>query len=151
MKKKIATAFLALLLSASTWATTTWSQPTPITAYQSRVRIALAVCTTGTESAPTNTVTASEGLSLTDVGAFTVMIETSGNTSAGSLYAYLHNPATGNWIRAPDLDVTVPAGVTSYAWPGFTVNAPVGRVAYVPQGLGSITVNVYINASSFRR
>ena len=149
--KRILSAVLALAVSLPAWATTTWSQPTPITAYQSRVRIALAICTTGSEAAPTNTVTSSEGLPLVDVGAFTVMIETSGNTSAGSLYAYLHNPATGNWIRAPDLDVTVPAGVTSYAWPGFTVNAPVGRIAYVPQGLGSITVNVYVNASSFRR
>lgn len=143
MKKLL---WLLVLLPSFTFASTTWST-TPTGAK--------AVCTTGSESAPT---LVTEGLRLDAsnsgvraVKSFTVHAETAGTMTAGGvLQAYLWNPTgnsgNGQWNRAPDLDLTVSA-LASQAFPGFTVTSPVGRIAYVPSGVG-LAVTIYINVTN---
>jgi hypothetical protein len=70
-----------------------------------------------------------------------------GTLSSGTLQAYLYDPAASRWSRAPDLDLTVTSGLASQSFTGFTVTQPVGRIAYVPNGLGQ-PVNVYLSTTS---
>lgn len=128
MKKLLAA--LCLALSTPAFAATTWSTP----AGGSR---AIATCTTGTEAAPSAW---SDGLPLWGIKGFAVHITAGGATAAGTLQAYLYNSETGAWSRTPDLDLAVPAGVTSYAWSGFAVTARAGRIAFLPNGLGAVAV-----------
>lgn len=130
MRKTLALA--ALLLSAPAFAATTWSVPYP--GFQS-----LAVCTTGTEAAPAGLV----GLALHQVSGFAIHVEADAAMTACTIKAYLYNPQTTKWNEARELDVTVPAGVTDYAFAGFQVTAPVSRIAYVPVGCGQ-PLRVYI-------
>lgn len=134
MKKLFAVvACLALALASPAFAATTWSSPVGGTR-------AIAVCTTGTEAAP---ATWSDGLALWGVAGFAVHVEAALAMTAGTLQAYLYNPESGSWNRAPDLDIAVPAGVTKHASAGFEVTAPTSRIAYLPSGLG-VAVTVYI-------
>jgi hypothetical protein len=132
----------SLLFAFSAVAATTFTEPTV-----ARVRVSKAASTTGSEAAPAGNV----GLDLFDIGGMAVYLETGGATSAGVLLAYVMNPATGIWMRIPDLDLIVPASVTSYSWPGVPVPSPFGRVAFVPSGLGAIVVNVYVEGALTRR
>lgn len=98
------------------------------------------VTTTGTEAAP---AIASAGISLGAVGGFSVRLDAAVAVTAGTLQAYLLSPVDATWARCPDLDIAVPAGVTSYVSAGFSVTAHAGRVAYVPAGLGqAVTIHI---------
>jgi len=120
--------------------TTVWS--TPGGPYPA----AKAACATGSEPAP---LLATDGLSLGNLkGGFSVIVEsddgTTNLTAGGKLLAYAYHPLTG-WVRVPDLDLTVKDATTARSWSGFQVVAPIGRIAFVPNGLGAATaVNVYI-------
>ena len=97
--------------------------------------------TTGTEAAPAG----DDGLSLAGLSGLVVHLESSAPvTAGGSLLAWLRNPITGNWNRAPDLDVTSGTGLQRQAWPGIRVDVRSGRIAFVPSGLGSVTGDVYL-------
>lgn len=122
--------------------TTTWTD--------TGTRSVKAVCTTGTESAPT---TSAHGALISDVGGFVVVIEAAaGQTvSGGTLLAYAYNDISGVWARVPELDLAVPAtALRSYAFSGFTVTAGRGRFAYVPSGvtISSGSATIYLNAVS---
>lgn len=107
-------------------------------------------CTTGTES--TLTASSSEGMGLDGtffgklVSGIAVHAETAGTmTAGGSLQAYLQNPATGAWNRAPDLDLTTQA-LARQAWLGLKVVSSKGRIAYLPSGVG-LAVTIYLVGS----
>lgn len=112
-----------------------------------------AVCTTGTESAPT---LATEGMSLDGVGGFSVHLEgdvTRTITTAGTLQAYLYEDVTGIWNRAPDLDLTPGVtGVRGCGFIGFTVPSARGRIAYLPSGVAVSlgNVNIFILATNLQ-
>jgi hypothetical protein len=108
-------------------------------------------CTTGTESTLTQSST-TEGLSLDStffgkaVYGIAVHAETAGTmTAGGTLQAWLQNPSTGQWNRAPDLDLTVQA-LARQSWLGLRTVAPRGRLAYLPNGVG-LAVTVYLVSS----
>ena len=104
----------------------------------------VATCTTGTESAPT---LATEGLKLQNLtGIVAFASAASAMTAGGQLQAYVYNLASGSWVRAPDLDLTVQA-LTGQAWPGFVVTVPTGRIDYRPSGTGQATTIVLQGAS----
>lgn len=136
-------AFLIFVMSAK--ATTTWTSPG--TTY------AKAGVDGGTGQAPT---TISQGLKLDGLKGFTVFVESTSlqgggdggpfGFTAGSLRCYLWNPVSAAWARAPEMDLTVTAGLTSQSFPGFTVTAPRGRIAYIPDGLVT-PVSIYINGT----
>lgn len=132
--KKLFAVLLVALFALQAQATTTWSNG-------SSARVAIATCTTGTESAPT---LATQGLELANVSGFAVHAETAGTMTAGGvLQAYLYNPeGSGSWNRAPDLDLTVQA-LAKQSFAGFQVTSYAGRIAYVPSGVG-LAVTVYI-------
>ena len=124
----------ALLLALPTWASTTWTAPDR--------RTSVATCTTGTEGAPTGTV----GIPLDNVSGFTVHVEAGGAMTAdGTFQAYIRNRQTGNWNRAPDLDLVAKA-LSRQAFTGFSVVAGADRLAYVPNGIG-VAVTIYINGA----
>jgi hypothetical protein len=139
--------FLALLvvLPSLALATTTWTVDATVPANQATV--AKAVCTTGSESAPAS---ATDGLDLWALRGFTVHAEAAGAmTAGGKLLAYSWNPVTARWNAIPDLDLTV-AAVQYQSFAGFSVAADIGRVAYVPSGVGQ-AVNIYIVAAPRKR
>jgi hypothetical protein len=127
---------LAIGLSWPAYATTTW------TVVQD-AGYALATCTSGSESAPT---LVTEGLKLDGMRSITVSAEASVALTAvaAGLKAYLWNPITEQWNRAPDLDLTT-VNVTDQAWASFTVTGALkgSRVAWIPDGVGQ-AVNIYI-------
>jgi hypothetical protein len=113
-----------------------------------------AVCTTGTEAAPSGAV----GLALCASslggkrlsGVSVTLAADAGQTlsGAGTLTAYVYHPDLGAWSRAPDLDLGVSSTVRAQTW--FVGTVPVGRpgsrIAYVPTGVtmsaGGLTVYV---------
>jgi hypothetical protein len=102
-----------------------------------------AVCTTGTELAPT---LVTEGMSLEGVSGFVVHAQAAGAmTAGGKLLCHLWNTKTLRWNPCPDLNLTVVAAQYQ-SFVGFAVPAPVGRVSYVPSGVG-VAVDVYITAT----
>jgi hypothetical protein len=105
-------------------------------------RTAIATFSTGTESAPS---TATAGLDLTNIGGVVVILSTTTTnaTAGGTLQAYVRNVETGNWGRVPDLDLTAIAATTQ-SWPGLFVPVSRGRVAWVPNGIGTVNGAVYI-------
>lgn len=136
---KILVAVLSVVIPLAAEAACTWT---------STDRGVQGVCDT-TPVAPSG----SDGLALggalftPNVKAYVVHAETAGTmTAGGTLQAYLLNPVTSNWNRAPDLDVTVQA-LARQTFTGLSVNVSQGRVAYVASGVG-VTVNIYINASN---
>ena len=109
-----------------------------------------ATCTTGTEAAPS---AATDGISLEDNGGLAsigVHAEAAtAMTEGGFLRAYVYNPVgnvgAGQWNRAPDLDLRVRA-LGAQGFPGYSVPNRVGRLAYVPDGVG-VAVVVYLNGT----
>lgn len=136
---KIFTALLCALLALPAWATCS----TDSTASTH----ATVTCTTGTESAPSQSST--DGLRLEQfrpVVGITVHAETAGTMTAGGvLQAYAQNPVTGQWNRSPDLDLTVQA-LARQAWVGLSVPAARGRIVWYPSGTGLATT-IYIIAA----
>jgi hypothetical protein len=134
---------IALLLSlpAYAFATCTTANDGPVTTV---------TCTTGTES--TLTASSNEGHKLNTIFSgqrqpgLTVHAETAGTmTAGGTLQAYVQNPATGNWNRVIDLDLTV-AALARQAWFGLTVANQMGRIIWLPNGTGLATT-IYITAN----
>lgn len=125
MKKSFAL-IACLAVASPALATTTWTLNSALGGQ------ATAVCTTGTEAAPTGNA----GISLAYVSGVAVHIESEVALSAGTLQAYVLNPLSGKWNRAGELDLVVPAGVTGWAWTGLRVFARFSRLAYVPVGIG---------------
>jgi hypothetical protein len=127
---------LAIGLSSPVFATTTW------TVVQD-AGYALAACTTGSEAAPT---LVTQGLKLDGMRSITVSAEASVALTAASagLKAYLWNPISAQWNRAPDLDLTT-VNVTDQSWAAFSVSGALkgSRVAWVPDGAGQ-AVSIYI-------
>lgn len=106
------------------------------------------VCTSGTES--TLTASSAEGLKLnalfSKIAGLSVHAETAGTmTAGGTLQAYVQNPATGNWNRAPDLDLTVQA-LARQSFVGLQIVNQMGRIAWLPSGTGLATT-IYITAN----
>lgn len=147
MKKTMfAVLLFGLLVAATATATTTWTAGD-----SGDRRTATAVTTTGTEAAPT---LSTQGFGLSGARGFSVHVESAcvladgGCTypafSAGTLKAYLLNPVTNKWGRAPKLDCEVPSA-SSASCSGYRVEANWGRVAFIPAGLGASTaLNVYV-------
>lgn len=135
MTKLILAALLALLLPLTASAACTFTNAGAVN---------VNTCTTGTES--TLTQSSTEGLSLDSaffskpVTGLAVHVETAGTMTAGGfLQAYLQNPITGQWNRAPDLDVSVSA-LARQSFLGLRVVSSKGRLAYLPSGVGLASV-----------
>lgn len=119
---------------------TTWTADATLPVHQGTA--AKAVCTTGTEAAPT---LVTDGLPLAGLRGFVVHAEAAGAmTAGGKLVAYLWNPVSARWNPSPDLDLVVQA-VQFQSFAGFVVAAPNGRVAYAPSGVGQ-AVTLYVVA-----
>lgn len=108
--------------------------------------VALATCTSGSESAPT---LVTEGLALSPVkgrpvGSLVVHGEAAGAQTVGTYRAYLWNPVTARWNRATDLDI-VNTTDRYQASSGIVVPGAYtgGRIAYVPNGVG-VAINLYL-------
>jgi hypothetical protein len=124
---------------------TTWTQDATVPSTQAAV--AKAVCTTGTEAAPT---LVTEGLDLWSLTGFVVHAEAAAAMTAGGLLkAYVWNPVTARWNPVPDLDLTV-AALQYQAFAGFAVSSGIGRIAYVPSGVGQ-AVTLYIVGTPQRK
>lgn len=111
-----------------------------------------ATCSTGTESAPSGT---SAGMKLDQsiggkLQGYSVTVEANDGvtnlTAASTLKAYWYNPVSAAWDRANDLDLTITGSAVAQTFAAQFVANPVGRVAYIPNGVGT-AVNVYIFAS----
>lgn len=103
--------------------------------------------TAPSDSAPSS---ASDGLDLLAVGGFVLIAECDAgqtfSSASGGFLGYLYDAVVGAWVRASDLDCVVPAaavGQRRFAWPGFTVANPRGKVAHIASSLslsgGNIT------------
>lgn len=66
-----------------------------------------------------------------------------------SLAAYLLNPATGRWNRAPDLDMPLTEGVASEALPAIPLRAGTSRMQLVPVAVGA-ACSVYMDGFAGR-
>ncbi len=104
-------------------------------------------CTLATEAAPT---LETEGFPLrtgqTLIHSLTVHVEaTAGNFTGGTYDGYVWNVLTLKWNINPDLVINVVAGKPRQA-KAFVVSGPVGRVAWVPTGVGQAS-KVWIVAS----
>ena len=64
-------------------------------------------------------------------------------TNGGKLNAYAYNGISGNWLRLPDLDLTVQA-LTSQAFPNIVAPAGKPRIAFVPSGIGTVSGTIYV-------
>jgi hypothetical protein len=136
---------LLLLAPAPALAATTWTTDGTLPAYQAAV--SKAVCTTGTESAPT---LGTQGLDLWNLTGFAVHAEAAAAmTAGGKLLAYTWNPVTSRWNPAPDLDLVVSA-LQYQSFAGFQITAGIGRVAFVPSGVGQ-AVTIYVVGTPRRR
>lgn len=117
---------------------TTWTEDATI---QDKARVAKAVCTTGTESAPTTGST--QGLLLSGLARYSVFVESDAAAfTAASLDAYLQNPVSGKWSRRRDMDLAV-GTVSNDSFGGFEVEGRVGRLAFVPNGIGQ-AATIYV-------
>lgn len=143
---RILLACLALLAALPASAACVWSSAG---AYEAK-----AVCADGDEIAPT---LITEGLGLISspykpASGFSVTAEAdaSQTITSGTLKAYIWDPWVAAWARAPDLDLTASiSGERRLTWPGFTVTAGVGRVAYAPSvvTLSSGGITIYITGA----
>lgn len=66
-----------------------------------------------------------------------------------SLAAYLLNPATARWNRAPDLDMPLAEGVASQALPAIPLRAGTSRMQLVPVAVGA-ACSVYMDGIAGR-
>ncbi len=130
-------------LAAPSFASTTWD----LTEESSKGYV-VATCTTGTESAPT---LITEGLDLDRVKGLTVSYEAAGAiTISGVLKAYLWNPISEQWNRAPDIDLTATTADVDQEWGLEVVGHPPGsRIAFVPVGIG-VAGSLYIRGGKRR-
>ncbi len=127
--------FVLGITAQQAWATCTYSAGVDS-------NTTIASCNTTTEAAPT---LATEGKSLSKTTGFSVMATASANmTAGGQLQAYLYNSDAAQWVRSPDLDVTIASAATNQAWSGFVVTVPKGRVDYRPSGIGAVNSSIYI-------
>lgn len=135
----------ALLVPTLAFGSTTWTTDTTLETFVARV--VKAACTTGTESAPT---LVSQGIDLLGLAGCAVHAEAAAAmTGGGKLLAYVWEPVVGRWNAAPDLDLVVSA-IQYQAFAGITVPADVGRLAYVPSGVGQ-AVDIYLICTPLRR
>lgn len=137
---KLLTILLALCVTLPAFASSTWTTPT--TKVTTTVgRVSKLVATTDTPAAPT---TDAHGLDLAGLHGFTVHVEAASTmTAGGTLDAYSFNVETATWARAPELDIVVTAKQDeNYA--AFEVLGGIGRIAFVPNGTGGATLDVYI-------
>jgi hypothetical protein len=98
------------------------------------------------------TAAATDGMLLDSVGSVAVEVCADAGqtiTTAFSLKAYLMNPWTGVWSRAPDYDLANASGETGDICQqvgGWSVPGPQGRLAYAPSAgavsSGSITIRM---------
>jgi hypothetical protein len=96
-----------------------------------------------TEAAPTDG--SSAGIRLDGIGALSLQAESATNMTAGGVFlAYVQNPITLKWMRVSDgsLDLTT-AATTKQAWAGLKVEGSVGRITWVPSGVG-VATTLYI-------
>lgn len=130
---------------------TTWSNP--------EAYISQAVCTTGTESAPT---LATQGLTLKFLTGFEVYLSADSTktlSGAGTLQAFRYSNFLGRWARAPEFDIVITGalatGITgardaTFKAGGYGVGISVvssrDSIAYVPNGVtvsgGGVTINI---------
>ena len=119
------------------------------------------VCASGTQAFDAAT---GDGASLRSASGWDVYVEAdSGQTlsGAGTLQAYWWSDVTSRWYRAPDFDITVPAGAASNRgyFPlagspgkGVPVIVQSGRIGYAPNGVtvssGGVTIYIDVYASS---
>ena len=104
-----------------------------------------------TKAAPT---LVTEGMSLDMVDGFRVMISSAAATTlsgAGTLNAYLWDNDIDEWVRNPDLDISVStSGVRRFVYADQEVKVPSGRVYYAATGItfsgGTAGVTVQIKA-----
>lgn len=144
MKKLIAVItvlFLPLIAAATTTWTTDTSQSGTI------VRVSVATCTTGTESAMADgpgTAPNLVGIDLYGLKGVVVQVEAAAAmTAGGKLLAYILNPITNKWGRATWLDITV-SNVQYETYPGINVNVDWSRLAFIPSGVGQAAV-IYLS------
>ena len=88
-----------------------------------------------------------DGISLEGLYGLVVIVEASGTmTAGGTLQCYVWNPQGTNWVRNPDLDLTVSA-LQRQAFPGIFIASARGRATWVPNGVGSVATTVYMIGS----
>jgi hypothetical protein len=114
-----------------------------------KIRNSRAAATTGTEAV--GVLAVDSGLSLYGVTDYVVHAKITGVATAGSLQAYLFNPLAGEWTRAPRFDVAVAANATTVSdvnpAGGLPTFARGARIAFLPTGLGPVTVVIDINGT----
>lgn len=133
---KMILAVAALLFASLASATCTWS-PTRGGGVQ-------AVCTTGTEA---NALLATDGYNLGSVSGVIVHAEASTPMTAGGvLQAYLYNPISKQWNRAPSYDLTV-AALVAQAFPAVSMVSQ--QLAFLPSGVG-VGLTIYMLPASAR-
>ena len=110
--------------------------------------IAIAACTTGTETTVENPAVGTVGLPLEGVAAIVISLQaTNASTgdffAAGNLRAYLYLPYLSAWIRVPDMDLNVAAGVASQCWTS-KIPAHLGNLVWLPDSVGvPVTVTLF--------
>lgn len=132
-------AILLTIMSTPAFAATTWSS------LDSQGFVRKAVCTTGTEAAPT---LATVGLSTASLVSVVVVVESSSAFGAGArLNAYTWNQFSAAWSRQPEadleLDATLEAQTIGPLNPG-----PVGRLVFAPSGLAAASTITLIGSPS---
>lgn len=106
---------------------------------------------------------ATDGASLRSASGWDVYVEAdSGQTlsGAGTLQAYWYSDNQARWMRAPDFDITIPAGAASNRgyYPlagspgkGIPVIVQSGRIGYAPSGVtvssGGVTIYIDVYAA----
>lgn len=116
-----------------------WTNPAAAAGYVDKVQVVKGAASTGTEA---GALGAADGIDLRGLEAVQVAIEAGGALTAGNLRAWVRNPATGAWNRAPTLDLAVQA-LAAQAFPVVELNGLQGRLAYLPDGL-AIASSVYL-------
>jgi hypothetical protein len=122
-------------MAALTWTTITGAQKS--------------ATTTGAVNA-TFGAAADDGIPLTGLGGIVVYCEADSTkviSTAFALTAYVLEPYSGVWCRAPDYDLTSTiTGTRGVLMGSFFVSMPAGRLAYAPSAgavdSGSITVRI---------
>lgn len=130
---------LVLLPSAPALGSVTWAS----TKLQSKL-----TSTTGTETAsppttdPCARTSSDHGLCLRGINAFEVHVEAAGAMTAATLECWIWNPASGQWNRAPQLDITTTT-LQDETYAGFSATGGNGGVAFIPNGIG-VASDIYI-------
>jgi hypothetical protein len=132
-------AILLTLVSTPAFAATTWSS------LDSQGFVRKAVCTTGTEAAPT---LATEGLSAASLASVVVVVESGSAFGAGArLNAYTWNQFSAAWSRQPEADIELDATLKAQTI-GPLNPGPVGRLVYAPSGLAAASTIILIGSPS---